>query len=87
MPHTNICGSRLLIELAGIGIGRNRIEEREEEELRVAGVGFDRCVIITSTFAAAAALKRPTRCRRSGSVGGGRADQCVCGAASAAFLL
>lgn len=27
MPHTNICGSRLLIELAGIGIGRNRIEE------------------------------------------------------------
>lgn len=35
----------------------------------MAGVGFDRCVIITSTFAAAAALKRPTRCRRSGFSG------------------
>lgn len=46
----------------------------------MAGVGFDRCVIITSTFAAAAALKRPARSRRSGSVGGGRelSKRCVC---------
>lgn len=53
----------------------------------MADVGFDRCVIITSTFAAAAALKPPpprtARGRRSGSVA-------VAGAVwttSAAFLL
>lgn len=54
----------------------------------MADVGFDRCVIITSTFAAAAALKPPpprtARGRRSGSVAGsaGRSVDYGCGISS-----
>lgn len=50
----------------------------------MADVGFDRCVIITPTFAAPAALKPPrsARSRRSESVAGGRSVDYQCGISS-----